>query len=174
VGGEDICNIQLKSLRETACYLARDAVLFDGTIASNIRFARPASEQELGEVIQSVGLSDLIASLPEGLRQRIGPGGCQLSGGEPQRLALARTLLQRPRVLILDEATSCLDPAGEAMILQKLRDNLCASTLIVISHRLSTLSTFGRVLVLSSGRIVNDSGNDSFLTSKCIREACEC
>jgi ABC-type bacteriocin/lantibiotic exporter with double-glycine peptidase domain len=170
VGGEDIRNIQLKSLRETVCYLARDPVLFDGTIASNLRFARQAaSEEELAEVIQSVGLSDLITSLPEGLRQRIGPGGCQLSGGERQRLALARTLLQKPRVLILDEATSCLDPAGEATILQKLRHNLDASTLVVISHRPSTLSTFSRVLVVSGGLIVNDSVNDSFFTSPCTR-----
>jgi ABC-type multidrug transport system fused ATPase/permease subunit len=170
IGGEDIRNINLKSLRRSVCYLAHEAVLFDGTIASNLRFARPAaSERELEEVIQSVGLLDFVASLPGGLRQRVGPSCCQLSGGERQRLALARALLQSPRVLILDEATSCLDQAGEQMVLQVLRQNLKDSTLILISHRLSTVLAFGRVLLLSSGRIVNDSDCDSLVVSQAIR-----
>ncbi|MCU1297766.1 MAG: Methionine transporter ATP-binding protein [Acidobacteriaceae bacterium] len=156
IGGEDIRNMRLKSLRRTVCYLPRDPVLFEGTIASNLRFVRPtASDQELEEVIRVVGLSDLIASLPDNTRQRIGPGGCQLSGGERQRLAIARALLYQPRVLILDEATSCLDPSAEVMVLQKLQ-SLRAWTLIVISHRPSTFKSFGRVLVLSGGRIVED------------------
>ena len=91
LGGEDIRNIHLKSLRQSVCYLPRDPVLFDGSIASNLLFVRPsASEQELEEAMQMVGLTALVRSLPSGLRQRIGPDGCQLSGGERQRLALAR------------------------------------------------------------------------------------
>jgi ABC-type multidrug transport system fused ATPase/permease subunit len=173
IAGEDIRNIDLKSLRQSVCYLGREAVLFDGTIVSNLRFARPAAfEEEVEEVMESVGLADFVASLPNGVRQRVGPGGCQLSGGERQRLALARALLQSPRVLILDEATSCLDPAGEAMILQVLRRTLKNSTLIVISHRLSTFSTFGRVLNLSRGRIVTDSDCNSFSLSKESRASC--
>jgi ABC-type bacteriocin/lantibiotic exporter with double-glycine peptidase domain len=163
-GGEDIRNIHLKSLRQNICYLPRDPVLFDGSIASNLRFVRPAaSELELDEVIQLVELSAFVASLPHGLRQRIGPDGCQLSGGERQRLALARAFLQKPRVLILDEATSCLDPSAEESILQRLRSNLSLSTFIVISHRLSTFSTFGRVLLLSHGRIASDGDCSSLL-----------
>jgi subfamily B ATP-binding cassette protein MsbA len=155
VGGEDIRSVQIKSLRQNVCYLPRDPALFDGTIGSNLRFVRPAaSDQELEDAIQSVGLADLIRSLPD-IRQRIGPSGCQLSGGERQRLAIARALLQRPKVLILDEATSCLDPSAEAMVLQKLRQ-INAWTLIVISHRLSTFKSFRRVLVLSAGQIVED------------------
>ena len=122
LGGEDIRNIHLKSLRQSVCYLPRDPVLFDGSIASNLLFVRPsACEQELEEAMQIVELTALSRSLPSGLRQRIGPDGCQLSGGERQRLALARAILQQPRVLILDEATSCLDPRAEASILQELR-----------------------------------------------------
>jgi ABC-type bacteriocin/lantibiotic exporter with double-glycine peptidase domain len=156
LGGEDIRNIHLKSLRHTVCYLPRDPVLFDGTIGSNLRFVRlAASEQDLEEAIRMVGLSSLLASLPDGLGQRIGPDGCQLSGGERQRLALARALLQKPRVLILDEATSCLDTSAEATILGRLRE-ISEWTLIVISHRLSTFQSFGRVLTLSGGRIVED------------------
>jgi len=160
-GGEDIRNIRLESLRQHICYLPRDPVLFDGTLASNLRFVQPAAtDHDLQEAIRNVGLSPFVATLPDGLRQRIGPGGCQLSGGERQRLAIARALLQQPRLLVLDEATSCLDPSAEAFVLQNIRRDLNGSTLIVISHRLSTFSAFGRVLILSGGRIVNDGPPD--------------
>lgn len=164
LGGQDMRSIQLKSLRQRVGYLPRDPALFDGSIASNLRFVRPAaSDQELDEAIHLVGLSSFVASLPHGLRQRIGPDGCQLSGGERQRLALARSFLQKPRVLILDEATSCLDPSAEATILQRLRSTLSLSTFIVISHRLSIFSTFGRVLFLSHGRVASDGDCSSLL-----------
>ena len=167
LGGEDIRNIHLKSLRQSVCYLPRDPVLFDGSIASNLLFVRPsACEQELEEAMQMVELTALSRSLPSGLRQRIGPDGCQLSGGERQRLALARAILQQPRVLILDEATSCLDPCAEASILQELRRSLSLSTFIVISHRFSTFSTFDRVLLLSRGNIVSDGDSRSFLAMR--------
>ena len=167
LGGEDIRNIHLKSLRQSVCYLPRDPVLFDGSIASNLLFVRPsACEQELEEAMQMVELTALSRSLPSGLRQRIGPDGCQLSGGERQRLALARAILQQPRVLILDEATSCLDPCAEANILQELRRSLSLSTFIVISHRFSTFSTFDRVLVLSRGHIVSGEDSRSFLAMR--------
>ena len=170
LGGEDIRNIHLKSLRQSVCYLPRDPVLFDGSIASNLLFVRPsACEQELEEAMQMVELTALSRALPSGLRQRIGPDGCQLSGGERQRLALARAILQQPRVLILDEATSCLDPRAEASILQELRRSLSMSTFIVISHRFSTFSTFGRVLLLSRGNIVSDGDSRSFLAMGCVQ-----
>lgn len=165
VGGTDIKNVQLDSLRRYVCYLPRDPVLFDGTLASNLRFVRPgASEYELYEAIQLADLVEVVRALPDGLYHRIGPDGCQLSGGQRQRLAIARALLQRPHVLILDEATSCLDPASEALILRKVWDRLSASTLIVVSHRASTLSWFGRILVLSGGRIVEDLGPNGLIS----------
>ena len=162
IGNVDIRNIQLKELRRYVCYLPRDPVLFDGTLSFNLRFVRPAApDDELQEAIRSVGLAQFVAALPDGLRQRIGPGGCQLSGGQRQRLALARAILQRPRILILDEATSCLDPSSERVILGNVRRGLTASTLIVVSHRPSTFATFGRVLVLSCGEIVEDGNSHS-------------
>jgi ATP-binding cassette subfamily B protein AbcA/BmrA len=115
--------------------------------------------------MEMVELSSFVASLPDGLRQRTGPDGCQLSGGERQRLALARAFLQKPRILILDEATSCLDPSAEAEILQRFRRSLDSSTFIVISHRLSTFSGFRRVLFLAHGRIVSDGDCSAFLES---------
>jgi ABC-type multidrug transport system fused ATPase/permease subunit len=157
IGGTDIRNVELKKLRRSICYLPRDPVLFDGTLASNLRFVRPeASDPELHEAVQLADLANMVAALPKGLDQRIGPDGCQLSGGQRQRLAIARALLQLPHILILDEATSCLDPDSEALILRNVWGHLAASTLIVVSHRSSTLSAFGRILVLSGGRIVED------------------
>jgi ABC-type bacteriocin/lantibiotic exporter with double-glycine peptidase domain len=157
LGGKDIRSAPLKSLRKAICYLPRDPVLFDGTILSNLRFVRPgASDQELREVLALSDLAD-VAAAPGGVHQHIGPDGCQLSGGQRQRLAIARALLQRPQILIVDEATSCLDPSSEAVILSNILHNLSASTLIVVSHRDTTLAVFGRILVLSGGRIVADS-----------------
>ena len=167
LGGEDLRNIRLESLRQYVRYLPRDSVLFDGTLAFNLRFVLPAaSDYNLQEAIRSVGLSSFVATLPDGLRQQIGPGGCQLSGGQRQQLAIARALLQRPRVLILDEATSCLDPSTEALVLQNIRHRLSTSTVIVVSHRLTTFSTFARVLILSHGRIVGDGDPDSLMFSQ--------
>jgi ATP-binding cassette subfamily B protein len=143
--------------------LPRDPVLFDGTLSFNLRFVRPAvPDNELREAIRSVGLSQFVAALPDGLHQRIGPGGCQLSGGQRQRLAIARAILQQPRILILDEATSCLDPSSEKVVLGNIRSSFRTSTLIVISHRPSTFSTFGRLLVLSRGEIIEDGNPQSF------------
>lgn len=157
VGHVDIRDIHVKSLRCNICYLPRDPVLFDGTLASNLLFVRPeASDGQLRVAIHLAELDELVATLPEGLQQRIGPRGCQLSGGQRQRVAIARALLQRPRILILDEATSCLDPCSEAVILQNILHHLSASTLIVVSHRGSTVAAFGRRLALSGGRIVED------------------
>ena len=164
LGGEDIRNIHLKSLRQAVCYVPRDPVLFDGSILSNLLFVRPsASQKVLEEAMEIAGLSALVSLLPKGLHERIGPDGCQLSGGERQRLALARAMLQRPRVLILDEATSCLDGPAEALILRNLLNSLATSTLIVVSHRQATFLSFRRFLILSAGRVLEDKSRGPFL-----------
>ena len=170
IGGADVRKVRLQSLRQCICYLPRDPVLFDGTLAFNLRFVSPTvSNQELSNVIRLVGLSDFVQILPEGLDQRVGPGACQLSGGERQRLAIARALLQQPQILILDEATSCLDPSSEALVLRNISSYLGGSTVLVVSHRPSTLSTFDRVVVLADGRIVSDGDPHTFLTSERVR-----
>jgi ATP-binding cassette subfamily B protein len=163
IGEQDVRNIQLQSLRRCICYLPRDPVLFDGTLASNLRFVRPAaSDHEVQEAMGRVELSAFVAALPDGVRQAVGPGGCQLSGGQRQRLAIARALLQQPRILILDEATSCLDAPSETLVLRNVRRYLPGCTLIIISHRLSTISSLPRILVLSDGHIIEDVSPDRF------------
>ncbi len=109
------------------------------------------------------GLSEVFESLPQGLDQKVGPGACQLSGGERQRLAIARALLQRPHILILDEATSCLDPNSEELVLRNVSQYLEDSTVIVVSHLRSALSSFDRMIVLSDGEIVSDWRGDTTL-----------
>jgi len=157
IGGEDVRNIRLDSLRSHVCYVPREPALFDGTIASNLRFVSPiVSNEEFQDAAETAGLYDLIRSLPEGIEQKIGPGGCQLSGGERQRLAMARALLQRPQILILDEATSCLDPFSEEAILRGVLSFLSESTIVIVSHRQSTLSFFERRLLMAFGEIVSD------------------
>jgi ABC-type multidrug transport system fused ATPase/permease subunit len=156
-GGTDIREIQLKNLRDAICYLPRDPVLFDGTVSSNLLFVRPgASDQEVGEALRLTDLAGVVTAFPGGIQQRIGPDGCQLSGGQRQRLAIARALLQRPQILILDEATSCLDPGSEGMILGNIFSSLAGSTILVVSHRSSTLSFFERTIFMSHGEIVRD------------------
>ena len=157
IGGEDIRNIQLQSLRQHVCYLPRVPILFDGTIASNLRLTKPnVSEDELLTATHQVGLEAFLAGLPHGLHQRVGPAGCQLSGGQGQRLAIARALLFKPSILILDEATCCLDARSELQILESIQACLNRSTIIVISHRAATLSAFRRLLILSAGQIIGD------------------
>lgn len=157
IGGEEIRKFSLKGLRRYVCYLSREPVLFDGTLASNLRFVNPAaSDKDLREVVENAGLTEFASNLPHGVQQRIGPGACQLSGGERQRLAIARALLQRPQILILDEATSCLDSWSEELVLRNMFRYLGGSTIIVISHRPSTLSSFDRNIVIAAGEIVAD------------------
>lgn len=162
IGGEDVRKCGLEDLRQRVCYLPREPVLFDGSLAFNLRFVRPtASDAQLIAAIQCAGLSDFVRTLPKGLDQQVGPGACQLSGGERQRVAIARALLQKPQILILDEATSCLDPSSEAVVLRNIYSTLTGSTVLVISHRFSTLATFGRIIVLANGQIVSDGAFDS-------------
>lgn len=167
IGGEDVRNIRLEGLRRHVCYVPREPALFDGTVAFNLRFVKPAvCDQELEAAIENAGLCELARSLPQGLNQKIGPGACQLSGGERQRLAIARALLQRPHILILDEATSCVDPHSEEVILRNVCRYLSTSTVVVVSHRHSTLSFFGRRIVMSCGEIVDDWRADAALSAR--------
>jgi ABC-type multidrug transport system fused ATPase/permease subunit len=157
VAGHDVREIEIESLHEHVCYVPPHPVLFDTTLAGNLRLGKgAASEAELKEVLDYVGLASWAAALQEGLNQRIGPGGHRLSGGQRQRLGIGRAILQRPRILILDEATSSLDAGSEQQLLSSLRRILPGTTIVVISHRLSALHCVNRVIVLDAGRVVED------------------
>ena len=157
VAGHDVREIEIECLREQVCYAPPHPVLFDTTLRGNLRLGKgTASDTELKKVVEDVGLASWIGALKEGLNQRIGPGGHRLSGGQRQRLGIGRAILQRPRILILDEATSSLDAGSEQQLLSSLRRILPGTTMIVISHRLSALHCVDRVIVLEAGRIVED------------------
>jgi subfamily B ATP-binding cassette protein MsbA len=164
IAGHDVQKIEIESLREHVCYAPPHPVLFDTTLAGNLRLGRiTASDMELEQAMRSAGLAGWVNALDGGLSHRVGPGGSRLSGGQRQRLGIGRAILQQPRILILDEATSSLDTASEQQLLFDLRNFLPGSTIIVISHRLSALRCVERVIVIEAGRVVEDASPASLL-----------
>jgi ABC-type multidrug transport system fused ATPase/permease subunit len=158
VAGHDLRTLEIESLREHVCYAPPQPVLLDTTLASNLRLGKiTASDAELEEVLGQVGLEAWVATLDGGLNHRVGPAGSRLSGGQRQRLGIGRTILQRPRILILDEATSSLDSSSEQQLLARLRGILLGSTIIVISHRMSAMFCVERLILLEAGRVVEDA-----------------
>ncbi len=142
----------------------QDPHLFHETIADNLRYAKPdASGDELVTACKAARIHDLIASLPEGYDTVVGERGYRLSGGEKQRVAIARMLLKDPAVVILDEATSHLDSESELAIQHALADALTGRTALVIAHRLSTIVAADRILVLDDGRVVEEGRHDDLL-----------
>lgn len=167
VGGEDIRGISHRSLRRVVTLVPQDPILFDETIRGNLLYGNPAAiKSDLDEVILLTQLDQVIQRLPKGFDEPLGPLGGRLSGGEKQRLALARSLLQQPRILIMDEVTSALDGPAAAGLLRGLGLLRGARTLLVISHRPSTILWADRILVVDQGAIV-DAGTHSQLLVRC-------
>jgi ATP-binding cassette subfamily B protein len=155
VDGHDVRDVTLASLSGAVGVVTQDPHLFHDSIAANLRYARPsATDSELEEACRAARIHDLIASLPEGYDTVVGERGYRLSGGEKQRLAIARVLLKDPAVVILDEATAHLDSETELLVQQALAAGLAGRTSIVIAHRLSTIQAADQILVVDSGRIV--------------------
>lgn len=150
--GRDVREIKLKSLRSAVIFVPQDPVLFDVTLRENLLYGNPqASGEELDRVTKLAQLDVVIERLPKGLDESLGPRGNRLSGGERQRVALARALLQRPKVLILDECTSALDELTEKRLLNGLDEQLRGTTTIIISHRPYPTSWANRVVHVSCG-----------------------
>ena len=153
--GRDIRELRLASVRFHLAYLPQNPILFDCSLEENLRLAKPnATSVDLRIAADIAGLSEIVARLPDGWTEILGPGGSRLSGGERQRVALARTVLQSPRVLVLDEATSALDTSAERTVLERLDSFLPDTTLVFITHRLSAISWVDRIIVLDGGQIV--------------------
>ena len=143
------------SLRDTVGVVTQDAHLFHDSLRSNLLFARPeATEAELHQALEEAQIRDLVLSLPQGLDTVVGERGYRLSGGEKQRVALARLLLKAPRVVVLDEATAHLDAESEAAVQRALAETLAGRTSLVIAHRLSTIRNADQILVIEQGRIL--------------------
>jgi len=146
--------------------VSQDSSFFSRTIEENVRFGNlDASREEVAEVIEVAHASEIIARLPQGLETQVGDRGSVLSGGQRQRLAIARALLRRPKVLILDEATSAIDSESEARIKDGLRKLEYHPTILIVAHRLSTVVDVDRVLVVDDGRIVADGPHSELIRS---------
>jgi ATP-binding cassette, subfamily B, bacterial len=155
IGGLDVREAQLRSLRERIGVVTQDSHMFHDTIRNNLLFARPAATQdELVRALKDAQIWDLVASLTDGLDTVVGDRGYRLSGGEKQRIAIARLLLKAPDVVVLDEATAHLDSESEAAVQQALASALRGRTSLVIAHRLSTVRDADQILVVEGGRIV--------------------
>jgi ATP-binding cassette subfamily B protein len=164
IDGHDIRDLTLESLRGVIGVVMQDAHLFHETIAENLRYAKnDATEDEMRIACESAQIWDLIKSLPNGLDTMVGERGHRLSGGEKQRLAIARLLLKSPAVVILDEATSHLDSENEALVQAALQSALKGRTSIVIAHRLSTVRDADQILVLGKGQIVERGKHDELV-----------
>ena len=154
IGGSDIRDVTQQSLHDAVGVVTQDAHLFHDTIRANLEYARPgATEEELAEACRAAQIWDLISLLPDGLDTIVGDRGYRLSGGEKQRVALARLLLKAPAIVVLDEATAHLDSESEAAVQQALRTALSGRTSLVIAHRLSTIREADQILVIDDGRV---------------------
>jgi ATP-binding cassette subfamily B protein len=164
IDGQDIGAVSQKSLRQNIGVVPQDTVLFNDTIRYNIRYGRPdASDEEVEEAARLAHIHDFIESLPEGYDTEVGERGLKLSGGEKQRVAIARTILKNPPVLLLDEATSALDGHTERDIQSSLDRIATGRTTLVIAHRLSTIVNADEILVLDAGEIVERGNHETLL-----------
>jgi ATP-binding cassette subfamily B protein len=155
IDGQDLRNVTQNSLRHAIGIVPQDTVLFNDTIEYNIAYGRPgASREDIIAAARAASIHDFIESLPDGYATMVGERGLKLSGGEKQRVAIARTLLKNPAILIFDEATSALDSKSEQAIQAQLKEIAKQRTTLVIAHRLSTIADAQQILVLDHGRIV--------------------
>ena len=162
--GQNIQDVQQASLRQVVGIVPQDTVLFNDTIGYNIAYGKPgATQSEIEAAAKSAQIHDFIVSLPDGYESAVGERGLKLSGGEKQRVAIARTLLKHPALLIFDEATSALDSETERSIQNELNDLARNRSTLIIAHRLSTITHAHQILVMEEGKIVERGTHESLL-----------
>ncbi|MEO0715014.1 MAG: ATP-binding cassette domain-containing protein, partial [Pseudomonadota bacterium] len=166
VDGHDVRDVTQESLRDALGLVPQDVVLFNDTIKANIAYGRPdATDEELEDAIRRAQLSEFIARIPDGWNTRVGERGLKLSGGEKQRVGIARVILRDPSVLVLDEATSALDSATEAAVQDALEEASRGRTTLMVAHRLSTVQSADEIIVMDQGRII-ERGDHATLLAK--------
>jgi ABC-type transport system involved in Fe-S cluster assembly fused permease/ATPase subunit len=166
IAGQDIRQVSQASVRKALGIVPQDTVLFNDSVAYNIAYGRPgASQSEIEGAAKAARIHDFIASTPKGYHTSVGERGLKLSGGEKQRVAIARTLLKDPPILVFDEATSALDSANERAIQSELSSVAHNKTTLVIAHRLSTVVDAHEILVMEAGHII-ERGNHAALLAQ--------
>jgi len=166
IDGQDIRSISQKSLRRAIGIVPQDTVLFNDSIYYNIAYGRPGSSpSEIEEAARLARIHDFVMDLPEGYEAQVGERGLKLSGGEKQRVAIARTILKAPRIFLFDEATSALDTHTEKAIQRSLAEVSAGRTTLVIAHRLSTIVDADEIIVLRDGTIAERGRHGNLLTS---------
>jgi ABC-type transport system involved in Fe-S cluster assembly fused permease/ATPase subunit len=164
IDGQDISKVNQHSLRKAIGIVPQDTVLFNDTIFENVRYGRPdATDSEVQQAIDLAHLRGFIESLPDGEKTSVGERGLKLSGGEKQRVAIARTILKRPPIMVFDEATSSLDSQSEQAILNALKEISQGHTSLVIAHRLSTIVDADKIVVMGNGRILEQGSHCQLL-----------
>lgn len=165
IDGHDLRSLTLASLRRQIGLVAQDVFLFAGTIRQNVAYGRlDASETDIRDAVRRARLEGFVEALPDGLDTIIGERGVKLSGGQKQRLAIARAFLKDPPILILDEATSALDSETERAIQASLAELSAGRTTLVIAHRLGTIRTADRIVVMNEGRVIEQGGHDELMS----------
>ncbi|MEE9184058.1 MAG: ATP-binding cassette domain-containing protein, partial [Acidimicrobiia bacterium] len=164
IDGHDVRDVKFDWLSHNIGVVTQESYLFHDSIAANLRYAKPAaSQEELEAAARAANIHEFISSLPRGYETRVGERGYRLSGGEKQRVAIARVILKDPRILILDEATSHLDARSESLIQEALDHIMQGRSSLVIAHRLSTILAADRILVLDEGRVVEQGTHTELL-----------
>ena len=167
IDGHDVRDLTLDSLRSAVGVVSQDPHLFHDTVAENLRYARPdATDAEIVAACQAAQIHDVLSGFPDGYNTVVGERGHRLSGGEKQRLAIARVLVKAPAIIVLDEATSHLDSENESLVQQALATALEGRTSLVVAHRLSTITGADQILVLESGRIVERGRHEELLAAE--------
>ncbi|HYE76563.1 MAG TPA: ABC transporter ATP-binding protein [bacterium] len=166
VDGQDIRTVTQESLRRTMAYVPQNTLLFSGTILSNIRFGKPgASMEEVERAARLANAHDFIMQMPGGYKTPVGERGTTLSGGQAQRISIARAILKDPKILILDEATSALDTQSEQLVQDALETLMKDRTTLVIAHRLSTIQDADEIVVMNQGRVMQRGSHEELFAS---------
>ena len=166
IGGKDTKELSRGAVRDAVGVVPQDTVLFNDTLSNNVRYGRvDASDQEVNKALEVSGLSEFVAGLPDGLATQVGARGLKLSGGEKQRIAIARVILKNPSILLFDEATSSLDAVTERQVQKNLEQIATDRTTIVIAHRLSTIKDADKILVIKDGELVEQGHFSALIES---------